>query len=43
MIYKIYLKYLNKSALIHAAEKGHAEIIELLLKQEGIDINMKDI
>ena len=33
----------NKTALIHAAEEGHEEIVELLISQEGIDINMKDI
>ena len=33
----------NKTALIHATEEGHEEIVELLISQEGIDINMKDI
>ena len=38
-------KYLtfNKTALICAAYKGHKEIVELLLNQEEIDINSKDI
>ena len=26
-----------------AAENGHKEIVELLLRQKDIDINMKDI
>lgn len=31
------------TALIHAADKGNTDIVELLLKQDGININMKDI
>ena len=31
------------SALICAAEEGHKEIVELLISQEGIDINIKGI
>ena len=31
------------TALMSAVIKDHIEIVELLLKQEGIDINMKDI
>ena len=44
------LKYLwnltrifNWTALICAAYKGHKEIVELLIRQEGIDINIQDI
>ena len=33
----------NWTALIWAAIKDHKEIIELLIRQEDIDINMKDI
>ena len=33
----------NDTALFSAAEKGHTEIVEILLNQEDIDINMKDI
>ena len=29
--------------LTWAAGKGHKEIVELLLRQEGIDINIQDI
>ena len=29
--------------MIYAASEGHKEIVELLLKQEGIDINIPDI
>ena len=32
----------NMTALICAATKGYIDIVELLLKQKGIDINMKD-
>lgn len=28
---------------MHAAIKGHIKVVELLIKQEGIDINAKDI
>ena len=31
------------TALIHAADSGHKDVVELLLKQEGIDVNVKDI
>ena len=30
------------TALIHAANKGHTEIVKILLKQEGIDIYIKN-
>ena len=31
------------TAFIRAASEGHKEIVELLLRQEGSDISMKDI
>ena len=33
----------NSTALIYAAIRGHKEIVELLIRQEGIDINIQDI
>ena len=33
----------NNTALIYAARYGHKEIVELLISQEGIDINIQDI
>lgn len=33
----------DNTALIYAAKYGYKEIVELLLKQEGIDINIKNI
>ena len=33
----------NNTALILAGMRGHTEIVELLIRQEGIDINIKDI
>ena len=33
----------NGTALIYAASNGHKEIVELLLRQEGIDVNIQDI
>ena len=33
----------NMTALIYAVSEGHLEIVELLISQEDIDINMKDI
>ena len=33
----------NDTALIFAAIRGHKEIVELLIRQEGIDINIQDI
>ena len=33
----------NNTALIYAAFGGYKEIVELLLRQEGIDINIQDI
>ena len=38
-----FLLTFNETALICAVSEGKTEIVELLLKQEGIDINMKDI
>ena len=34
---------LYKTALIKASEKGHTKIVKILLEQEGIDINAKNI
>ena len=31
------------TALMRASGKGHIEIVEILVEQEGIDINAKDI
>ena len=33
---------LFRTALIYASEKGHTEIVKILVEQEGIDINAKD-
>ena len=33
---------LFKAALIIASENGHTEIVKILVKQEGIDINAKN-
>ena len=33
----------HNTALILASYNGHKEIVELLLRQEGIDINIKEI
>ena len=33
----------NRTALIYAAWKGRKEIVELLIRQEGIDINIQGI
>ena len=33
----------NKTAFFQAASGGHKETVEILLKQEGIDINMKSV
>lgn len=41
MIFK--LDYVNDTALICAAYKGNLEIVRLLVEQEGIDINFKDV
>ena len=45
MIFQIYIWNLFKlfcTALVIAIEKGHIDVIKLLLKQKGIDINVKD-
>ena len=34
---------LFETALILASMKGHTEIVKILVEQEGIDINAKDI
>lgn len=36
------LKYFYKTCLHFAVEKGYLEIIKLLLKSNGININVKD-
>ena len=41
--YQIWHKHFNETALIGAAKKNHADIVRLLLEQEGIDVNIKDI
>ncbi len=33
----------NDTALILAVKEGHKEIVELLIRQEGIDINIQGI
>lgn len=43
MIYGIKNRIFNQTALSRAAFEGHAEIVELLLSQDAIDINCKDI
>lgn len=36
-------KYLNSTALILSTHDNYVEIISLLLKYKGIDVNIKDI
>lgn len=43
MIYDIQIESLNCTALMFATYEGHTDIVKLLLSQEGIDINSKDI
>lgn len=43
MIYDILQKHFNWTALMHAIFKDCEEIIELLLRKEGIDINIASI
>lgn len=38
-----FIQSFDKTALINAAKKGYIEIVELLLNQENIDVNIKDI
>ena len=33
----------HRTALIYASENDHKEIVELLLQQDGIDINIQEI
>ena len=33
----------DNTALIHASFKGYTEIVEILLKQEDIDVNIRGI
>lgn len=40
---EFFLKHLNDTALIFAAKEGHKEIVSLLLTQENIDVNRRDI
>lgn len=37
------IRAFNKVALIHAVINGNKENVELLLRQENIDINIRDI
>lgn len=39
---KLYIFYLNRTALHSAVENEEADVIQLLLEFEGIDINAKD-
>lgn len=43
MVYWILTQKIKKKALIYAVLNGYKEIVELLLKQNGIDVNIKDI
>ena len=37
------IRTFNDTALIYAAKEEKTDIVEILLKQNGIDVNMKDI
>ena len=37
------IRTFNFTALMHAAFRGHKEIFDVLIRQEGIDINIQDI
>ena len=37
------IRTFNETALIVAIKNDYADIVEILLKQNGIDVNMKDI
>lgn len=43
MIFGILINHFNNAALICAAYEGNTEIVRLLLTQDDIDINSKDI
>ena len=43
IFYGILFAYLNYTALMYAVGYGFTEIVRLLLAQEGIDINIKNI
>ena len=42
-IYEIFNRTFNYTPLNSASYQGHKEVVELLLKQPGIDIESKDI
>lgn len=43
VIYGIEFKYLNRTPLIFASKEGHLNIVSILLVQQGIDVNCRDI
>lgn len=43
MIYVISFLTFNNASLLSAVTNGHIEIVQLLLKEDGIDINFKNI
>lgn len=43
MIYLISFLIFNNASLLSAVTNGHIEIVRLLLKEDGIDINFKNI
>ena len=43
IIFGILALVFNETALIMAAKFNHADIVQLLLAQEGIDVNIKNI
>lgn len=43
MIYLISFLTFNNASLLSAVTNGHIEIVRLLLKEDGIDINFKNI
>lgn len=40
---EFFFKTFDRTALILAAANGYTEIVRLLLSQESIDVNIKDI
>ena len=42
MAFGIFFKLLW-TALMRATDRGHIEIVKILIEQEGIDINVQDI